>query len=298
VEHHLHESVVMPFTRNHTVGILALLLAVASSVPAEAQRAATPRADGLQGNDLVIVATDHAFEAPEQVDAGLVNIRLFNRGKEMHHVLLIRVDRLDRIPLIADYLRKNDWSVPWMHPVGGPESVGPGGVATASLVLEPGRYVLACVVASPATHRLHFMDGMIRELSVVKGPTSSPRAELPKADVTLQLFEWNFNLSGQLFAGRRTIRVDNIGKFEHHVWIVRLNEGKTTADATRWAEDPKGPPPFEPVGGTTGLGPGRSINVTVDLLPGDYALLCTLFNPLSRKTHSAHGMIKPIRVVH
>jgi hypothetical protein len=245
----------------------------------------------------VVIATDHQFEAPEQVDAGLVNIRLFNRGTEMHHLVVIKVDRLDRVPQIQEILRSNNWNEPWMQALGGPESVAPGAVSTASMLLEPGRYILACVVSSPATHRQHFMDGMIRELAVVKAPGATVRAALPPTEISLKLFEWNYQLDGPLFAGRRTIRVENIGKFEHHAWVVRLLPGRTIEQATKWAESPGGPAPFEPVGGTTGLAPGKSVNITLDLIPGDYALLCTLFNPLSKKTHSAHGMIKAIRVV-
>lgn len=279
--------------------VITAWLLLAPVLGAQGSRRPTPpRPGGIAGNELVVIATDYRFEAPEQVDAGLVNIRLFNRGKEDHHVLLIKLDRLDRMSQVAEMLKANDWSVPWMHPLGGPESVAPGGSATASMVLEPGRYMLACVVASPSSHRQHFMDGMIRELSVVKPPGPETRATLPATEVTLKLFEWNFTLDGPLFAGRRTIRVENTGKFEHHVAFVRLLPGKTIEQAVKWAENPAGPSPYESVGGTTGLEGGRSVNITLDLMPGEYALLCTLYNPLSRKTHSAHGMIKPIRVVY
>jgi hypothetical protein len=279
------------------VAVFGLLLSLAVSVSAQQPRPRGPRPGQIPGSEFVVVATDHAFDSPDQVDAGVVNFRLFNRGKEIHHLLVIKVDRLDRVGQISEYLRNNDWNVPWMTAMGGPEAVGPGAVASAIMVLEPGRYILACVVASPTTHRQHFMDGMIRELSVVRPPGNPPPARLPATEISLKLFEWNFTLDGPLFAGRRTIRVENIGKFEHHAWMVRILAGKSIEQAVSWAESPRGPAPFEPVGGTTGLAPGRSVNISVDLLPGDYALLCTLFNPLSKKTHSAHGMIKPIRVV-
>jgi hypothetical protein len=165
------------------------------------------------------------------------------------------------------------------------------------MILEPGRYVLACIVASPTSHRQHFMDGMIRELAVLKPPTSQVATSLPAAEATLRMFEWNFTLVGPLHAGRRTIRVENVGTFEHHAWFVRLFRGRTIQEAVRWAENPTGPAPFEPVGGTTGLGASRSVNVTLDLSPGEYAILCTLFNPLSKKTHSAHGMFLPLTIV-
>ena len=285
--------------RSMRLTVLAASLALVTAPPLIAQQAPPrrPRTGQIPGSEFVVVATDHAFQAPEQVDAGLVNVRLFNRGKEMHHVLVIKVDRLYGLSQISEYLRNNDWNVPWMTPMGGPEAVGPGGVASAIMVLEPGRYVLACVVASPATHRQHFMDGMIRELSVVKPPGTPAPAQLPPAEISLRMFEWNFSLDGPLFAGRRTIRVENAGKFEHQVWMVRLLPGRTIEQAIAWAETPRGPAPFDPVGGTTGLASGRAVNISVDLMPGEYALLCTLFNPLSRKTHSAHGMVKAIRVV-
>lgn len=277
--------------------ILLLTLAAASSIAAQQPRPRTPRTGQIPGSEFVVVATDHEFEAPDQVDAGLVNIRLFNRGREMHHVVVIKVDRLDRLSQISEYLKSNDWNVPWLTPMGGPEAVSPGGVSSAIMVLQPGRYVLACVVSSPTTHRQHFMDGMIRELAVVKPHGVVAAAQLPATEISLKLYEWNFTLDGPLFAGRRTIRVENVGRFEHHVWMVRLLPRRSVEEAMKWAERPDGPAPFEPVGGTTGLAPGRSVNVSVDLIPGEYALLCTLFNPLSRKTHSAHGMVMPLRIV-
>lgn len=289
----------MRLFQGSAVVLLALTLTggtlAAQGRPATAATPATPAPS--PANEVVVVATDFRFEAPASVDAGLVNFRLFNRGRELHHLLVIRIDRMAKTSEIAELLKANDWNVPWMHALGGPESVAPGGVSSASMVLEPGRYVLACVVSSPSTHRQHFMDGMIRELLVVKAPGPTRRAMLPNAAAKVTLFEWNFTFEGTLAAGRRDIRVENIGRFEHQMWIVRMSPGRTLDEAVKWAENPQGVAPFESVGGTTGLGPGRSINITVDLLPGDYALLCTLYNPLSRKTHSAHGMIKPFRVV-
>ncbi|MFN8583382.1 MAG: hypothetical protein U0163_20705 [Gemmatimonadaceae bacterium] len=109
------------------------------------------------------------------------------------------------------------------------------------MVLEPGRYVLACIVASPTTHHQHFMEGMLRELSVVKAPGPSVAASLPPAELTLSLSEWSFALDGALYAGRRTVRVENKGSIEHHVAIVRLIGGATALRAAHWMEDPKEP---------------------------------------------------------
>ena len=259
------------------------------------RREAVQRAGGIPGTELLIVASDKGFEAPAQVDAGLVNIRLFNRSASQQHFSILKVDRLDRLAQISDYLRGGDWNVPWINRMGGPESTPAGGVSSVSMVLEPGRYVIAQLPINPAPGGPLIL-GEVEELSVTRHPGATVTAALPATESVLKMYEWNYQLEGPLNAGRRTIRVDNTGQFEHQVWIVRILPGKGLADAVKWAEKPSGPPPFEGVGGTTNLARGRSVNVTVDLLPGDYALLCVTLNPLSKQLHSQHGMIKALRV--
>ncbi len=261
--------------------------------PAQKRAVSTPAPTA--GAELVIVATDKALEVPEQVDAGLVNVRLFNRSSGPQHVSILKVDRLDRVSSISEYLRSGDWNVPWINRMGGPELAPPGGVSSVAMVLDPGRYVVAHLpIGSKPGGPLILRD--VEELSVTERPGASTKAALPPAVATIKMAEWSFTLDGPLHAGRRVIRIDNVGQFEHQMQIVRLLPGRGIDQAVKWAENPSGPPPFEPAGGTTNLARGRSVNVTVDLLPGDYALLCTTYNPLSKQLHSQHGMIKQIRV--
>ncbi|MEO7963918.1 MAG: hypothetical protein ABIT38_08420 [Gemmatimonadaceae bacterium] len=277
------------------------LSAQAKTPPATAKRPPSQRPTAVrstpgQGAELVVVVNDRGLEAPEQVDAGLVNVRLFNRSSGSQHVLLLKVERLDRLPAIVDYLKSGNWNVPWITRMGGPESTPPGGVSSVSMVLEPGRYVIAQLPLTPSSDGSLEL-GDVEELAVLKYANGEEMAAtLPAANATVQLYEWNFNINGPLNAGRRTIRVENIGQFEHQVWIVRLAPGKGLEQAVKWAELPSGAPPFEGIGGTTNLARGHSVNITVDLLAGDYALLCVTYNPLSRKLHSKHGMVKAFRV--
>jgi len=269
----------------------------ASAQQTAARRPATARPGGIAGSEYVIVVTDQGFEAPEQVDAGLVNVRLFNRSKGTQHFVLLKVDRLDRLSQISDYLRSGDWNVPWINRMGGPESPPPGGVSSVSIVLDPGRYVVAQLPISSGTSGGALILGDVQELSVTKRSGPDAAMTLPPTEITLALFEWNFTLEGALSAGRRTLRIENKGQFEHQVSIVRLLPGRTLEQAVRWAERHSGPAPYESAGGTTNFGRARSVNVTVDLIPGDYALLCTTYNPLSKKLHSQHGMVKQVRVL-
>jgi hypothetical protein len=262
---------------------------------APAQKRATTTRPTALGAELVVVVTDKALDVPSQVDAGLVNVRLFNRSSGPQHISVLKVDRLDRVASISEYLRSGDWNVPWINRMGGPEAVLPGGVSSVAMVLEPGRYVVAQLpILSKPGGSLLLRD--VEELSVTERPSGSAGATLAPAVATIRMYEWNFTIEGPLNAGRRVIRVDNTGQFEHQLQIIRLLPGHSIDQAVKWAENPSGPPPFEGAGGTTNLARGRSVNVTVDLLPGDYALRCTTYNPLSKQPHSRHGMIKLIRV--
>lgn len=262
---------------------------------APAQKRVTAPPAAIPGTELVIVVTDKTIDVPAQVDAGLVNVRLFNRSSGPQHVSILKVDRLDRAASISEYLRSGDWNVPWINRMGGPESVLPGGVSSVAMVLEPGRYVIAQLpnLSKPGAPLL-LRD--VEELSVTARPGAPGASTLPAAVATIKMYEWNFTLDGPLNAGRQVVRVENTGQFEHQMQIVRLLPGRGIDQAVKWAENPSGPPPFEGAGGTTNLARGRSVNITVDLIPGDYALLCTTYNPLSKQLHSHHGMIKLIRV--
>ena len=269
----------------------------ASAQQTAARRPASERAGGIAGSEYVIVATDQGFDAPEQVDAGLVNVRLFNRSKGTQHFVLLKVDRLDRLSSISDYLKTGDWNVPWINRMGGPQSPPPGGVSSVSMVLDAGRYVVAHLPASPGVPGGPLIIEAVRELSVTRVSGPNVAVALPPTEATVTLFEWNFTIEGPLNAGRRTMRIDNKGQFEHRVAFARLLPGRTMEEAVKWAEHRSGTMPYENVGGTTNIGRGRSVNITVDLIPGDYALLCTTYNPLSRKLHTQHGMVKQVRIL-
>jgi hypothetical protein len=286
----------MPRSRVVHAAVLAALL-VPLSLAAQQRRVRPLRAGPIPGAEMVIEVTDSGCEAPDQIDAGLVNVRLFNRGATLRHVEFIKRDRITSLAQLRQLVLTEDRNVPWLHPIGGPAPAAPGGMSSATLVLERGNYVLACVFAGTPSLRQPFPDGIVKELTVTVGAGAAPTARLPQAELSMRLFEWNFVVDGPLFAGRRTIRVENAGRLEHNVWIVRLLPGRTPDQAAAWVTDPRGAPPFEAAGGSTGLEAQQAINITVDFLPGEYVFLCTLYNPLSRRTHVGHGMMKVVRVV-
>jgi hypothetical protein len=263
------------------------------ALPATAVSAVTLRRDGIR--TVTVTATDYAFSAPDTVPAGLMEIRLLNRGTEMHHVWLIR---LDAGKTMADLFgaMKPDGPLPsWAREVGGPNTPGPGGESTAILRMVAGRYAMICVIPS-ADGKAHVMKGMAKEMTVTPATSNTSSANL-RVSATMTLLDYGFKFSQPLQAGRQTIRVTNAAAQAHEVVIVRLQAGKTPADVLAWMEKMEGPPPGAPIGGTTPMARGEENLITLDLTPGEYGLICFAPDAKDLKPHFLHGMISQFTVV-
>ena len=250
-------------------------------------------------NIVTVVTNEYAFEAPASITAGATTFRLVNKGKELHHVWLVR---LEQGKTAADYMQalqavaKGEAPPPsWAIDVGGPQPGVPGALADGTVTLEEGNYVIVCHIPAP-DGQPHIAKGMFKPLTVTAAK-ATPAAATSRVDVTMALRDYDFQFSAPLAAGRRTVRIVNEAEQFHEAFIVRLMPGKTAQDAMTWVETGmKGPPPMMPVGGTSGLSKGRSMEFTADFTPGEYALLCFLPDAKDGKPHIAHGMVKQITV--
>jgi uncharacterized cupredoxin-like copper-binding protein len=108
--------------------------------------------------------------------------------------------------------------------------------------------------------------------------------------------DFAFEAPDSIPAGWTTIRLVNDGMNLHHAVLVRLEGGKTLADAEAAMKNP-GPPPswIVPVGGPNAPNPKSEANATVELQPGNYVMLC--FVDIPEKTpHFMKGMVRPLKV--
>jgi hypothetical protein len=264
-----------------------------------ARAAATPtnnrvgmRRDGVR--TITVTANDYAFVAPDSVPAGLTEVRLENRGTEMHHVMLIRLD-VGKTMSDLFATMKGDGPLPaWAREVGGPNTPGPGGESTAILRLTAGRYAMICVIPSP-DGKPHVMKGMAKEVIVTPATSNTANANV-RVSSTMTLLDYAFQFSQPLQAGRQTIRVKNGAAQPHEVLVVRLQPGKKPADVLAWMEKMEGPPPGSPIGGTTPMAQGEENLITLDLTPGEYGLICFAPDAKDGKPHFAHGMVTQFTV--
>jgi hypothetical protein len=291
----------MPARIPSRLGFTILLLALGScrsDKPAPQAGASSadpaPASDAAGGapNVVTVTATDYAFDAPDEIPAGLTAIRLVNQGPSLHHIQLMK---LEEGKTLEDFLGalKGEQFPKWAKDAGGPAPPEVGSTSTVIQQLDPGTYALICFI--PAVDGMaHVMKGMSRQLKVVA--SDRPSAREPEADLTVKLVDYDFQLSQPIPSGRHTILVENPGAQPHELAIVRLNPGKKPQDFFSWGMKPVGPPPGTIHGGVSGILPGERVFVEVDLPPGEYGLLCFLPDAKDGKPHFLHGMGKQTTV--
>jgi uncharacterized cupredoxin-like copper-binding protein len=137
---------------------LALVAAVGAAATA-LLTSSTGVASPLGGSPTVkVVERDFSIRAPQRIAAGDVRLVVRNAGPNTHELLIVRATR-GSLPLRSDSLTVNEEAV--QHRLAGVvEGFGPGNVATLSVHLAPGRYVLLCNMAG------HYLGGMHRRLVV------------------------------------------------------------------------------------------------------------------------------------
>jgi hypothetical protein len=252
---------------------------------------------GAPPHDLAIVTRDFAFDAPDSIPAGVTTIRLENHGPGPHHVALVRLDAGHTAEDVeAALAHEGPWPA-WLTFLGGPQAPTAGMATTATVDLAAGHYLITCLVHSldSVSHAMvsHVARGMVRPLTVTGAYRPAP---LPRADMTITLVDYGFDVSRPLVAGRQVIRVRNTAAQPHELVLVRLAPGNSIGDLTTWIRQPNAPPPAVPVAGLTPIAPGVEANITVDLAPGEYGLICVIPDATDGAPHFAHGMMRQFTV--
>jgi uncharacterized cupredoxin-like copper-binding protein len=125
------------------------------------------------------------------------------------------------------------------------------------------------------------------------GGTTSPRV------VNVKAYDYRFDAPTSISAGTTSFRLQNLGKEPHHLWIVRLAEGKTSADFMNamksWGSALKMPSWAVDVGGPNTAGSKETAEGTMTLEPGKYMLVCWIPSP-DGQLHVMKGMVKPLSV--
>jgi hypothetical protein len=274
------------------VSTATLVGAVRAGVPADDPKSA-------KANVVTVTASDYAFQAPDTIAAGRTTFHLVNKGPDFHHIWLIKLEQGKSLKDLVEATKTPGPLPKWAVDVGGPNTPMPGGEASATLDLEAGHYVMACVIPAAKDGQPHFMKGMVKEIVVAaaRGGVRQAGQPLPAADVTMTLSDYTFDVSAPVTVATKSIRIRNTAHQPHEAVILKLNPGATAKQFLDAVEKPAcGPPPGVMVGGVTGIAQGRTIDLATSFTPGDYVLVCFVPDEKDGKPHLAHGMVKPFTV--
>ena len=277
-------------------GSIAVVLALSVAVAAGAQSKSKGRFAPAGSNVVTVTANEYAFDMPTSIPAGLTTFRLVDKGKEPHHLFVMKLEQgKTASDLFAALKAAGPAGGPppaWMRPVGGPNAPVPGGgESNATLVLEPGEYAALCVIPTPQGAP-HFMMGMVKGFTVTPSVRRAVAA-LPKADLTITLKDYDFVLSRPLTSGRHVIAITNAASQPHEIVINRFGPGQTAAKFAAWGEKPEGRTvPSHPMGGLTDIPPGKTVVIEGNFPPGRYGFVCFTRDKKDGKPHHVHGMMR------
>ncbi|HSE59945.1 MAG TPA: hypothetical protein VLA99_14690 [Nitrospiraceae bacterium] len=240
-------------------------------------------------------ASDFGFEGPDRLPAGQTVVRLVNHGQQPHHIQLVKLTDGMNLDQLVEALQAPVVQMPnWAKHMGGPNGIGPGGRAEATLFLEPGSYALLCTI--PTTDRQpHITLGMYKALTVVE---QGDRPQSFAANYHLSLRDYEVAVIEPMTAGLHSFYVKNRGTQVHQVSLVRLNPGASDGHVAAALAPASDLPswPWQLAGGMTGLEPGGEGVFTAMLASGRYSLICLFPNPNTPQSHAAKGMVLTFEV--
>lgn len=185
---------------------------------------------------------------------------------------------------------------------GGPGS-GPGGTSSVIIDLEPGQYMVVCVVPDPEGVP-HVAHGMVAPLNVTE---NDDRGKAPAVDASITLVDMAFEgLPEKIEAGEHTWEVINGGDQLHEIALLRLAPGMDlggvmgilTADEATPADNGEAEgPPFVMVTGTAPKSQGARNYLELNLEAGQYVAICFIPDVETGMPHFLHGMIAEFTVV-
>jgi hypothetical protein len=118
-------------------------------------------------------------------------------------------------------------------------------------------------------------------------------------EVTIRTRDYAFyEMPDTILAGATNIQLANDGPDLHHVWLVRLEEGKTLNDLMEAFKTSHGALPAwaVDVGGPNTPVPGATASATLDLEVGNYVVICVI-PAKDGMPHIMKGMVRPLTVV-
>lgn len=130
-------------------------------------------------------------------------------------------------------------------------------------------------------------------------PTSPHVARMVEPPVvTVRARDFALSAPKSITQGPVTFRLVNDGRQMHQLSVLRLAKGKTIQDYVESIRRPVGPQQWvSEAGGPPAVEPGGTYEVTMNLEPGEYVLICSMPSRGERSPQVYKGMLSGLTVV-
>ncbi|UCH24545.1 MAG: hypothetical protein JSV66_11370 [Trueperaceae bacterium] len=235
------------------------------------------------------------LSGPEMLEGGYTTVTFTNSADQPYELTLVRLREgvtPEEFELLATAAEDGTGEslgalLEVAEIYGGVAAIPPGASASAAVTLAEGRYL---------AFSSNYEGGV--EARFDFDVSGSNGAQAPVADREITMFEFGFGIDAEIPAGKELWRISNIGEQLHHVMIFPVEPGTTIEDVNAALSQP-GEPAFvtgPPVVTSATFTGGISNDLTVELAPGSYGVICFVPDIETGLPHAALGMVSLVTV--
>lgn len=264
-----------------------VLAALAAVLLAVAACSGVPGVGGDTATSFTVRMADGGISVPQGVGAGVSTFTFDNASEAEFGPVLARLNQGVTMDQLMTLLSEEgeEAAMSQLTLLGG-TMMGPMSTMDISYELEEGDYLIIDFASDDE-------DTPIAPFSVEAGGASG---EEPEADVTAELQDFTFNLTGEVTAAPQIWEITNTGAEWHEMFIIPVESGMNESQVIEMLMQMQGPDDV-PEGsfGWMPMHPETRAWASFDLEPGSYAVVCML--PSFANEGTPHAMLGMVRVV-
>ncbi len=139
---------------------------------------------------------------------------------ELHHQQLISLpDGMTVDGLMAELAAAEEGTFPTgVNAAGGVSALNPGLSGAVTMDMAAGEYVMVCFVPN-AEGVPHLALGMVKPITVIESDT--PPVAVQASEVSIDMVDFGFAVTGAISAGTQTIDVPNEGEQDYEAFLLQ-----------------------------------------------------------------------------
>lgn len=273
-----------------------LALAASLTLAACGGGSSTKSSNGAR-QQLGITTKDYSLKLNSaSIHPGQIDISALNRGKQVHGVLLGRInDGVDPGSVTSLIAKDPNKALTMFSLAGGAPALPAGGSAwKATTTVRAGTYIVVDTGTGSDGRANYTKPGEVQTFKVSGSPSNTSAAH---SDANVTLRDYAIDLPSSIPA-KGTLRVRNSGQDNHELMFVQVPTAAAGAEYVKLIRAGK-PVQFKshPLSALAPTGPGTETTIPISIQPGRYLVYCAFASARSKgKPHAQLGMVRQVTV--